>query len=576
MVSRLGRQHELPVVSAEVEIATADQHPARRVDDQSSEVGDTAAHLETSRDAVERDAGIGAAQQPLCLRRPVGELALRPQALAHGDIDRAIGGIQRIACRPAAAAQAQVDVGNTVAQAEVEAEQRRQFAEGDAVGGRRERGLPDASGRIVDEIDAGGPAADGRSRAKGEARLARRQRHRRVLHLGAKAHDLTQPDRDRQGGTTQPVRDERQGRDETRRLHGGRRWRGRYRAHERRLQLRYVEAGHVGVDDDGRCAFAVDAKQRLACRFARAHLQSRDLDLEAVALGRGFAVHHIGTARRNGQADIGPEHRDVGAFGVDLQRRAFGVDAALDRDLAVAEAALQIDVAGQSGHPAVEGASGPREFHWHALRHAEPPLDLQGLVRRRRLEGRGRNLEHHGRPARAFRDGQDRVAHLDVADPREGSGGPKLERTVLAGVRPRSIGRRQHLEVAVAHLAALDQDVGTLEQDAPDLDLAQKQRERVEEQRHATHARQVRPGTPRRIGERDAFGHHRRLAAELDRKRHAGRQFAPGDLADLLGHARLIARQVPCRGPDDADNGGDRHRHRRDHRHALPGNPHPD
>jgi hypothetical protein len=138
-----------------------------------------------------------------------------------------------------------------------------------------------------------------------------------------------------------------------------------------------------------------------------------------------------------------------------------------------------------------------------------------------------------------------------------------------------AIRRRQHFQIGIAHLVALDEDVGAFEQDLADLDLAQEQRERIEEKRQAAHARQIGPRAPGCVRESDAFGNHRRLAAEPDGERDAGGQLAAGDLSDLLGQSGLIARQVAGCGPDDADDGSDGQRHRRDHRHAPPGNPHP-
>ena len=71
------------------------------------------------------------------------------------------------------------------------------------------------------------------------------------------------------------------------------------------------------------------------------------LPSNAQAQGAGLGVEHIGASGRHGQAYVGAEHRDVGALRRDSQGGALGVDAAFDRDLATAEAALHVAVAGQ-------------------------------------------------------------------------------------------------------------------------------------------------------------------------------------------------------------------------------------
>ncbi len=166
------------------------------------------------------------------------------------------------------------------------------------------------------------------------------------------------------------------------------------------------------------------------------------------------------------------------------------------------------------------------------------------------------------------------VADLDRVDPREGGRRAQPERPVLAGMRARAVGRRQHVEVGVAHLVALDQDVGAFEQDAADLDLAQEQRRRVEEQGELAHPREVRARAPARIGEGDALGHHGGLGAELDGERHAGGKLAAGHLADLLGHADLETGKIARADPNDPGDRGDGQSRRENPGQPLPGNAH--
>ena len=153
---------------------------------------------------------------------------------------------------------------------------------------------------------------------------------------------------------------------------------------------------------------------------ARAHFQRRHLDLESIALGRRLGAQGIRPAMRQRQTDVGPEGRHIRPFGSDLDVGSLDADATLDRDLAVAEAALQIDVAGQAPHPAIERSGGAGEVERAGLGGAETALDLQRLIGRRRPQRAARHFQDDRRPAGALGDGQHRVLHLDHADPRKG------------------------------------------------------------------------------------------------------------------------------------------------------------
>ena len=62
--------------------------------------------------------------------------------------------------------------------------------------------------------------------------------------------------------------------------------------------------------------------------------------------------------------------------------------------------------------------------------------------------------------------------------------------------------------------------------------------------------------------------------AELDGQRHAGGQLAAGHLADLLGHAALVAGQIARADPDDPADRGDGHSRRENPGQPPPGNAH--
>ena len=268
--------------------------------------------------------------------------------------------------------------------------------------------------------------------------------------------------------------------------------------------------------------------------------------------------------------NIGTERRYIGAFRSDLDVRALEPDAALDRDLAGAEIALHVDIAGQPPEPAVERAGRARQRHRCGLRGAHAALDLKRLIGRRGFECGCGHLEDDRRPAGTFGNGDHRVAHLDDADPGEGRTGAQPQRTALGGMGPRAVWRRQHLEVGVPDLVALDQDVRAFEHKPADLDLAQEQRHRIEKQGELAHAREVGARPPGRIGEGHALGHHCRIAADLHRERHFRREFATGDLADLIGQSGLVAGEIARGAPNDAAD-----RRQRNHRCKNPGQPPP-
>ena len=164
----------------------------------------------------------------------------------------------------------------------------------------------------------------------------------------------------------------------------------------------------------------------------------------------------------------------------------------------------------------------PGELERRRLRCAELASICSGWLGAVDLKRAARHLEHHRRPAGALGHGQRPSSRTSIV-PIHGNAGfvRSAQRAVLAGMRARAVGRRQHLEVGVAHLVALDQDVGAFQHDPADLDLAEEQREGIEIHREAADAGQLRARCPRGIGERHAFGHQRRLAPELHRQRHA-------------------------------------------------------
>ena len=135
---------------------------------------------------------------------------------------------------------------------------------------------------------------------------------------------------------------------------------------------------------------------------------------------------------RQRQTNVGPKRRHIRPFGSDLDVGSLDADAALDRDLAVAEAAVQIDVSGQASHPAIERAGGAGEVERPGLGGAEAALDLQRLVGRRRSQRAARQFQDDRRPASALQTVDTDLLDLDHADPWKGRTRAQAQRAALA------------------------------------------------------------------------------------------------------------------------------------------------
>ena len=284
---------------------------------------------------------------------------------------------------------------------------------------------------------------------------------------------------------------------------------GRSRGGRRRAQIADVETAHIGIDGDGRRAFAVDAEQDIGRELARAHLQGRDIDLEGAALGGGLGAQRIRTARRHRQADIGAEDRDIRPLGIDLHGGALDADAALDGDLAAAEAALQVDVAGQAPHPAVERAGRAREIERRRLGCREATLDLHAAGWAPTTGGwrwapRSRPadvppLRRWSGPNRAPRWRRSRETPWRCAGGANGSrprAGPI--RRAAAACR----GWRRPRRCVSTRMSAPSSRT------RPILISPRKSDDRIEEQGELAHPRQVGARSPRGVGQRDALRHH--------------------------------------------------------------------
>ena len=394
-------------------VTDAHDRRARRVDHEAAQVGHAAAHIEAATDAVERYAFVAAAQQALRLGRPASQSVAWPGALGHGKIDGTARDIERTFRRAAPATQAQVDIGHAVLDAGIEAQQAGEILERDVARGGGKGCLPVASGGIVDEIEARRARADRGSGPESVSRRTRHQGHRAVGDLAREARHLADPRRHLQVRAAEPVGLEGRRRQEAL----GGRGRGICRRCRRRLEAGRVDLRGIDVHRDIGHALAVGAEQRLAGQLAVAHFQRWHFDLEVAAQGGGLGAQRIRAAARDRYVDVGAKHRDVGALARDLDAGPFDADSALDRDFAATEAALQVDVAGQAAHPAVERSGGAGEVEGSRSRRREVTLHLQRLPGRRRLQGATADLEDDRRVATALGDGQYRVAHLDVGDP---------------------------------------------------------------------------------------------------------------------------------------------------------------
>src|SRR5207244_1262118 len=109
-----------------------------------------------------------------------------------------------------------------------------------------------------------------------------------------------------------------------------------------------VEARRARADRGG----GAQGKARLA--RIQGHRAVRDLARPPDDLPHPRRAPRRGAADAQKQGDIGAEGLDGGPFARDLDVGTLDSDAALDGDLAAAEAALQVDVARQAAYPAIE------------------------------------------------------------------------------------------------------------------------------------------------------------------------------------------------------------------------------
>src|SRR6185312_8750829 len=216
-----------------------------------------------------------------------------------------------------------------------------------------QRGKAKAAGWIVDEVESRGAAADRRRPAEGEALLVGTEGNRAVLYLAGKTGDFGPARVDRELRAAKPPRPEcLRWKEPTGlwrlpvRLGGGRR---------QGMQPGKIDLARVYIDGGiGRSA-AGHPEHRLAGKLAATNLERRDLDLEAVAQRKGLGGEGVGATARQRETKVRSQHGEIASLGRDLQVGALlRTDRPFDRNVAVTQAALHVNVAGQPPHPAVE------------------------------------------------------------------------------------------------------------------------------------------------------------------------------------------------------------------------------
>ena len=115
--------------------------------------------------------------------------------------------------------------------------------------------------------------------------------------------------------------------------------------------------------------------------------------------------------------------------------------------------------------------------------------------------------------------------------------------------------------VAAALLVGLQQDVGVVQDDALDVDVAEDQRQQLDLRLEALDLCHVRPRAPRRVGERYVVHGDGRRQAERQLQIAVDCEIAPRRLLDLRGDGAAIL--VEIHGRHDRDSGHDQPGHNR-------------